>query len=379
MQATKAYPDQLDQPLGDLRPSGLLHAAVQRSLRMARTPAIVVLHLSALLPPAPRPHHRRIARAILDDAASRFDGQVFLQASGDLVLLCRPDGVASTAETLARLFRIDTPCAEALLTLWELPGDAAAVFAYAGRVLQTSERPEPDDVRASLANAPMGQLLQQQTAIRLDGVMRPAFQEIMTPASPVTSLAAMTGHDGADPALVRYGTAQLDRRLLENIGASAQPDVPIHLNLALASILSDAFPSFADASRRDGMAIAVEVSFPDACADTAGFAAARDRLRHHGIPVVLDGLSHLALLLTRPEAADPDLVKLDWSARIPGLPARNLSALERALDRIGRDRIVLDAADTEAALAWGLVQGIHCFQGRHADAMLAAAHPFPGF
>jgi len=70
-----------------------LLAAIER---LARTPqaagrewTAVVLHVSRLPPPGPRPHHGRIARAVMQEAGQRTEGQVFSLRNGDVVLLAR--------------------------------------------------------------------------------------------------------------------------------------------------------------------------------------------------------------------------------------------------------------------------------------------------
>src|ERR1019366_417693 len=63
--------------------------AAQRLARRPQGWTALALHLSRLRPPAPRPHHRRIAQAMLQDAARRHDGQVHALRNGDIVLLCR--------------------------------------------------------------------------------------------------------------------------------------------------------------------------------------------------------------------------------------------------------------------------------------------------
>ena len=116
----------------------------------------------------------------------------------------------------------------------------------------------------------------------------------------------------------------------------------------------------------------VEVALLEACGDAVAFAAARRLLAEAGMTLVLDGVSHLALLLARPDALRPDLMKLDWSPVLADLPEVDRQQIAATLDRIGRDRVVLHHADNEAALRWGMAQGIRRFQGLHVDAMLAA-------
>ena len=118
--------------------------------------------------------------------------------------------------------------------------------------------------------------------------------------------------------------------------------------------------------------LSVAISMAEASADPTGFAAARTRLHDAGMALVLDGISHHALLLARPEALGPDLVALAWSSALPRLTEERRDAIAAAVQRIGPARVLLTEADTEAALLWGRAAGIQLFQGRHAEAMLAA-------
>ena len=110
---------------------------VQRQLRAPARRMSIVLHLSRLTSPAPRPHHRRIARALLQESAQQHDGQVFSLGNGDLVLLCsaasdnaqRATRWHATSVTpgelpaiLARLMRVDTPDPRRLVSSWMLVG-----------------------------------------------------------------------------------------------------------------------------------------------------------------------------------------------------------------------------------------------------------------
>jgi hypothetical protein len=118
--------------------------------------------------------------------------------------------------------------------------------------------------------------------------------------------------------------------------------------------------------------VRIEVALVEACGDAAAFGHARGVLADAGLPLVLDGVSYLALLLAQPDALCPDLLKLDWSPVLPDLRSEERQQVAAALARIGPDRVVLHHADTEAALCWGMAQGLRRFQGRHVDAILAA-------
>ncbi len=105
--------------------------AVERASRAPQGRMALVLHLSHMRSPAPRAHHRRIARAVMDDAAQRHAGQVFALHNDDLLLLFRSnDAGAAITESLARLFSIDVPDPAGVTTLWSLARDAGAVRQY---------------------------------------------------------------------------------------------------------------------------------------------------------------------------------------------------------------------------------------------------------
>jgi hypothetical protein len=95
-------------------------------------------------------------------------------------------------------------------------------------------------------------------------------------------------------------------------------------------------------------------------------------LRAAGLPLVLDGLTHHALVLARPEMLEPDLVALAWSSALPRLADARREEVAAAIARIGPARMLLTGADSEPALRWGRAMGIQLFQGAHVDAMLAA-------
>ena len=216
-------------------------------------------------------------------------------------------------------------------------------------------------------------------------MLRPLYQEVTFSIAALEACIAANGQASADPFLFRHLAGRLDRRMLARLadaaGTGGVLDVaaggrgmpPLHINLTLSCILSGAFARFARLCRSVRAPVGVEVTMVEACEDPAAFGRARRVLAEAGLTLVLDGVSYLALVLTRPCALRPDLVKLDWSPRLGELAADERQQITAALERIGTHRVVLHRAETEAALRWGMAQGLRRFQGRHVDAMLAAA------
>lgn len=374
--------------------------------RRATTPgwAALVVHLGERT--SPRPHHRRIAQSLLDDAAQRHGGQVFALRNGDLVLLCPTATLRAPAtarsgqsanetlpELLARLLRPDGSEPVAPLTIWQLPEARDRLLAYAAERLADGGLTPLDQAMAetelpiALAAAEarlLPDLLQRQTAVQIGGGggmrIQPLFREIIYANA---ALQAQAGGEAVepDPFLVHHFAAKLEERVVvalpAEIGRHGALDpaagAPLHLNLAPATVNGLAFAELLAACQRNGIGLGVEFSLVEAAADPEGFALARGFLRGAGITCAIDGVSPLALRLTAPATLGADLVKIDWSPRLARLAASELREVKAALGEIGAERLLLAGADQEEALHWGLLQGFRRFQGRHVDAMLAAS------
>ncbi len=366
--------------------------------------AALVIHLGDRA--APRPHHRRVARSLLEDAAQRHGGQVFTLRNGDLVLLCSTAALRAPAaarngqiageslpELLTRLLRPDGGEPVAPLTIWLLPEARERLLAYAAERLAeggltpldqaVAETELPLALTAAAEARLLPDLLQRQTAVLIGGGrvrILPLFREI-TYAS--AALQAQAGGDAvdADPFLLRHFATRLEERVVAALpaefgrGGALDPagGPPLHLNLAPATVNGPVFAELLAACRARGAGLGVEIALVEAAADPDGFALARAALREAGVPCVIDGVSLLALRLAAPAALAPDLVKIDWAPRLARLTASEARDLQAALAEIGRDRLLLAGADQEEALQWGLTQGFRRFQGRHVDAMLAAS------
>ena len=401
-----------------------LREAIRRAARSPQGRMALALHLSRVPPPGPRPHHVRVARAILEDTAQRHEGQVFRLASGDMVLLCRevPPGrppparpapgvavsdPAALPETMARLLRADISDPAGITTVWRLEEALPALTAYAARLAGNGPaQPAPagpgvavppgvvDAIAAIAEGSAITDLLQRQSGVlvavsnrqhaAINPSLRPLYREVTFSIDALEARIAAAGQAAADPYLFRHLAGRLDRRMLAvltgaagtagllDIAAGGRGAPPLHVNLSLPAILSDRFARFALLCRSAGVSVGVEVSLAEACSDAAAFSRARRVLAEFGLTLVLDGMSCLALILARPCALRADLVKLDWSPRMAELAADERLQVAAALERIGLHHVVLNRAETEAALRWGLTHGIRRFQGRYVDAMLAA-------
>ncbi len=245
--------------------------AVRRAGRQPHGRIALVLHLSRMAPPAPRPHHRRIARAMLRETADLHEGHVFTPRNGDLVLLCRAPasgtpasgvtprpGAAATPdpatlpETLGRLLRVDAPDPSRIVSVWRLDQDFAALAAYVGeRRAETIVAPPaeaglatPMAAVAAMATlvsvVGVNELMRRRTAVSVHGprhgagtaaeqVLRPIFRELAFAIPTLESRCRAVGQARADPFLFRHLARQLDRRMLEVLGRELGTGGPLDL------------------------------------------------------------------------------------------------------------------------------------------------------
>jgi len=118
----------------------LLADALDRETRAPQGRVAVVVRLSRLPAPGPRPYDRRVARALLEDCAQRHGGQVIQLASGDLVLVTLPpaepgrpamEGPLALPGLLARLLHAEGEAGERLAFAVTLADGAAQLSALA--------------------------------------------------------------------------------------------------------------------------------------------------------------------------------------------------------------------------------------------------------
>ena len=356
----------------------LLIDAAERALRAPRGKLALVLRISVLKPPAPRPHHLRIAMALLQDTAQRYAGQIFPLGNADLVLLCAaPDednrlvsGQASPLGlpgALGRLFAADTADAGNLTTIWRLEDQAASFRAYlAQRSADPAVAPSApaDDALAAtsvaglaalealLATVQIPNLLAQQTAIELrpgrgqplTARLAPLFREL------TFSFATLAENRDiadacTDPFLFRHYAARLDERMLQLLQADLQAGgrltrptlrqgLPLHLNLTLESIISPAFARLSQTARQNGARFGIEISLMEAVSDMKLLEYARSLLDLAGFPLVLDGLDETSLVLVHAAVLRPDLIKLTWSPRLADAPPLAKEAIDAAIARL---------------------------------------------
>jgi hypothetical protein len=387
----------------------LLHEASERAMRHPAGRVALVLHLSRLAPPAPRPHHIRVARVLLQDSAQRFGGQVIGLRNQDLVLLGAESGAANADQphapvnlpaTLARLFAADVPDPARLVSLWHLQTEAASLTAYLAE--RAADKPDEEssagaapesalslaELQETLAHAPLPELMAQQTGMVLDADRRRPLDDRLTPAFRELSLSLaglrlrpLVAQAVGDPYLYRHFAAALDTRLIQLLhddlarsGRITRPAVgglgAVHIELGLEAILSPAFARLSSLAQSAGVRLWVSIPFMPLCHDADLMDHARRILDLTGCAMIMNRVDALALAFLRQAAMSPSLIKLAWTRHLAEIAIG--SPASHALAGIDPACLALTGVDSDQALIWGQARGIALFQGPFLDQIMAA-------
>lgn len=174
--------------------------------------------------------------------------------------------------------------------------------------------------------------------------------------------------------LFKYLTRSLDERMIALIRREPTRylNSPISLNLNVETLLSGAFTEFDSMiAPQTRVSIVIEVPVVDVFADMGAFMLARAEVQKLGYRVCLDGLTTASFTSINRERLGLDLLKVQWNADVLGdLQSAKNSALIKAVQDTGSNRIILCRCDNRDAVEYGHALGISLFQGRYIDSML---------
>lgn len=386
----------------------LLLDAVQRLAKNPVGRCAVVMHISELRPDRRRAHHIRIAVNIFELLVKQFAGQIFPLSNGDIVFLCHEIDSVAVDEAVTRvrflfgddplISDVDLDGGDRFATWYDLGVDYLGFAHYAERMYTEYARRQKRSARLpggvqpvelapmepqaltqlinATAQADLSNLLRRQAicAVTAGEPPVPVVREIYVSIGDLRE-AIMPKHDiASDRWLFKYLTQTLDKRVLSLLRRNDDRELShsVSLNLNVSTLLSPEFLAF-DSSLRSGArgTIIVELEKLEIFADIGAYLFARDFVRERGYRLCLDGATFLTLPFIDRERLGLDLVKVFWNPDMAEADrGGRLADFEAALDRIGKQRVILARCDTPAAIKFGLAKGIRLFQGRYVDDLL---------
>lgn len=379
----------------------LLLGAAERISRIRHGRLAIHVHLSRLRPQNRQDGHIRIALRMLEPMINAYRGQMFLLGNSDIVFMLKDPNdtdVENMVFKLRALFSKDpltfTDSGDGrdnFCTWFDLGGSDYEAFVDMAREAAEEARKRSRDkagarvapaaidakglgaVMERLAGMDVAGLVRRQSAIAIigDSTAEVLFQEFFVSIADLQKTLAPDTNLVGNRWLFQHLSQTLDLRVLgalQSMSLRTRPSV-YSLNLNISTVLSKAYTDF-DAAVGHASGISVELQVLDVLADSRGYYAARDKLRESGHTVVIDGLNELTLQFMDVTLFDADLYKLTWSPEMR--EGEHGDIVAAALMPVGADKLLLARCDSEAAIQWGLGQGIQKFQGRYVDAMLAA-------
>jgi hypothetical protein len=376
----------------------LLLDAAERVGRIRDGRMAVHLHLSRLKPQNRQEGYLRVAGRMLEPMVSAYRGQIFLLTNSDIVFLVNQPSPADLKDHIHRLrglFAKD-PLAnddsgdglDLFCTLYDLTFDyepfiamvKSALTEARGRV-RTPHAPELKPLDAGGLSVVLERLtmldaapfVRRQSAITLGGggQAEVIFQEFFVSVGDLQKAIAPDVNLLSNRWMFQHLSTTLDRRLLESMRRLRLTKAPpsMHLNLNISTLADQAFQAL-DQSLPEEMGLGVEVQILDMLADSRAFFEAQRKLKERGRHLVIDGLNEATLTFMDVGRTGADLYKLDWTPEMQEPHRRD--AILTALKHVDPAKLLLARCDSETAIAWGMDHGLHKFQGRYIEAMLAA-------
>ena len=378
----------------------LLLGAAERVGRIRDGRLALHLHLSRLRPQNRQDGHIRIALRMLEPMVNAYRGQMFLLGNADIAFLLKDANSTDVENMIFKLralfskdpltFSDSGDGVDGFCTWYDLEADYDAFLGMARTAANEARRrvrektaqsapPQPLDAKGldrmleRMSAADVSELVRRQAAIVITGQGNAVvlFQEFFVGMSDLQKALYPDVNLLGNRWLFQHLSQTLDQRVLgalHDMKLKARPET-FSLNLNISTVLSPLFDRFAQ-GEKDGTRILVELQVLDVLADSRGFYTARQMLHERGHQVAIDGLNELTLRFMDIAQFDADLYKLTWSPDMREVEHGDTVAA--AVQRVDPEKLLLARCDSEKAIAWGLEHGIHRFQGRHVDAMLAA-------
>ena len=323
--------------------------------------------------PGEQPEAQRLVYALLREAAHVKGGSLLEIAADDWLLTELP---SFDAERLRQ--SMEKILGGKAVQLLPLPASKQllAAFLTAPRPPQFLDVPavevvSPLDLQPRLDRLHLAQVYRRQSIVGITDTRLPRliFQRLVLERS---ALRQNLGRLAEDRALVRHAEMVLQRRILEALGDEGTrksligggPIAPLLLDLP-PELLPDIPPEVEEGALPAAPGLYAMLSLHNAIS-ISNLATRRKALRHQAWGIGISGLTASALSLIEADELPADWLILNWSRALDD------SQTLKTLRHLDPSRIILDGCDGEAALSWGLGQGIYLFGGPWIEDVIAA-------
>ncbi len=245
----------------------------------------------------------------------------------------------------------------------QIPSAPSSVEAFTPEILEK--------ILGSLEHMDTLDFIRRQAVVRLSpkGQNKVFFHEYYTSILNLQKALCPSTDLLTEKALFHQLTETLDRRMLGALSHVSLYDYPpaISLNLNISSLST---PIFEKLAKSWPTRLIVEFQLSDIFTNLKGYHQAVKMLHDKGHLVALDNITASDFQYLDILRLGADFVKLFWSPKwTQSEYERSLYALIKSNPKAG---LILSRCGSEDALQWGQKVGLHYFQGRFIDAILAA-------
>jgi hypothetical protein len=383
----------------------------------------VHLHLSALKPFNRREQHIRAAASGFEGLIKDLLGQLFILGNSDLVFIFKREALAQveTAVQKIKFLFSDDPLldeeeAHRFATWHDMATDYGTLLEYAQSMAEAAgesgaetpsakaaakpaaaaggrqdtraalkarqEKGEPitpailGRVEQALARADLSNLVRRQyiCTVSAKNVPEPVFSELFISIADLRETLIPGVNLSSNRWLFQHMTETLDQRVLVML-SKAEPELlsgDISFNLNVKTLLSQEFLNFDDnitAARRGSMII--ELQKVDIFADLGAYLFAREYLQDKGYRICIDGLTFETMSMLDREKLGADMMKLIWHPDLMDGGDAMHAKVREMVGQAGANRVVLTRVDNREAVDFGRSVGIHLYQGRYVETLIA--------
>ena len=325
--------------------------------------------------PGTRLEAQRLVFALMREAVDVKGGSLVEVAPHDWLLTELPSFEAGKLQLL-----LEQILGKTAVHLLPLPASKHMLISIlnAARLPQFLEVPAPEPISplnldARLDRINLAQVYRRQSIVGITDTRLPklVFQRL---GLDHTALRKHLGSIAEDRALLRHAQSSLQKRVLEALGDEGTrkslmgggPIAPLLLDLP-----PDLLPPMPEETEEDPLPAAAPALYATLALHEAisisNLATRRQALQQQAWGIAISGLSASALSLVESDALPADWLIMDWS------PALDDTQSLRVLRRLDPARVILDGCDGEAALLWGLSQGIYLYSGPWIEDVIAAS------
>ncbi len=374
---------------------------------------MVHLHLSKLRPFNRREHHIRVAADAFEGMVKELLGQIFVLRDSDIIFIFKTEAMGEVEQALEKvrfLFGDDPLLSEeevdglGFSTFYDVEHEYDTVVSMARTLVEEGNKSQSTaensyDVKSALLNkqdqgermtprllgrvvealkaADLTNMVRRQYVCNVEGtqlVPTAQFSELFISIADLRETLMPGVNLTSSPWLFQHLTETLDRRVLSLLGKTEERDITgdISINLNVATLLSPEFLKFDEnviAAMRGN--IVLELQQLDIFSDLNAFLFAREFVKERGYRICIDGVNYRTISFIDRERLEADLIKLIWHPEIINGGQDMTDRIRRQIMLSDPSRVILSRCDTEEAIRFGHENGIHLFQGRHVEALIA--------